>query len=160
MSELSERQKLILSLVVHEYVRTANPVGSKTLVKQYHLDYSSATVRNDLAALTEAQFLSQPYTSAGRVPTEKGYRFFVSGLAVVVGEFHMGAGIHDLDKGVAEAPVPVALELQVGGETGQVQILRVKEPLVIGPGHHDIDIVIPGNKTVVTDRTQQVPTAQ
>ena len=80
MSELSERQKVILSLVVHEYVRTANPVGSKSLVNQYHLDYSPATVRNELAALTEEQYLSQPYTSAGRVPTEKGYRFFVSGL--------------------------------------------------------------------------------
>lgn len=80
MSELSERQKVILSLVVHEYVRTANPVGSKNLVNAYHLDYSPATVRNELAALTEAQYLSQPYTSAGRVPTEKGYRFFVSGL--------------------------------------------------------------------------------
>jgi len=80
MVELTERQKVILSLVVHEYVRTANPVGSKNLVKQYHLEYSSATVRNEMAALTEAQYLSQPYTSAGRVPTEMGYRFFVSGL--------------------------------------------------------------------------------
>ena len=80
MSELTERQKVILSLVVHEYVRTANPVGSKNLVKQFHLDYSPATVRNELASLTEAKYLSQPYTSAGRVPTEKGYRFFVSGL--------------------------------------------------------------------------------
>ena len=80
MSELTERQKIILSLVIHEYTRTANPVGSKNLVNQYHLDYSPATVRNELAALTEAQFLTQPYTSAGRVPTEKGYRYFVSGL--------------------------------------------------------------------------------
>ncbi len=80
MNELTERQKLILSLVIHEYIRTAMPVGSKNLVKQYHLEYSSATVRNELAALTEARLLSQPYTSAGRVPTEKGYRFFVSGL--------------------------------------------------------------------------------
>ena len=80
MVELTERQKVILSLVVHEYVRTASPVGSKNLVKQYHLEYSSATVRNEMAALTEAQYLSQPYTSTGRVPTEQGYRFFVSGL--------------------------------------------------------------------------------
>jgi heat-inducible transcriptional repressor len=80
MTELTERQKLILSLVIHEYIKTAMPVGSKNLVKQYHLDYSPATVRNELAALTEAQLLTQPYTSAGRVPTEKGYRFFVSGL--------------------------------------------------------------------------------
>ena len=80
MNELSERQKVILGLVVHEYVRTAAPVGSKSLVNAYHLDYSPATVRNELAALTEAQYLSQPHTSAGRVPTEKGYRFFVSGM--------------------------------------------------------------------------------
>jgi heat-inducible transcriptional repressor len=80
MDELTERQKVILSLVVHEYVRTANPVGSKNLVKQYRLDYSPATVRNELAALTEAHYLSQPHTSAGRVPTEKGYRYFVSGM--------------------------------------------------------------------------------
>ena len=80
MTELTERQKVILSLVIHEYVRTASPVGSKSLVSQYHLDYSPATVRNEMAALTEAQYLSQPHTSAGRVPTEKGYRFFVSGL--------------------------------------------------------------------------------
>ena len=69
MNELSERQKVILGLVVHEYVRTAAPVGSKSLVNAYHLDYSPATVRNELAALTEAQYLSQPHTSAGRVPT-------------------------------------------------------------------------------------------
>ena len=80
MNELSERQKVILGLVVHEYVRSAAPVGSKSLVNAYHLDYSPATVRNELAALTEAQYLSQPHTSAGRVPTEKGYRFFVSGM--------------------------------------------------------------------------------
>ncbi len=80
MIELTERQKVILSLVIHEYIRTANPVGSKNLVNLYHLDYSPATVRNELAALTEARYLSQPYTSAGRVPTEKGYRFVVSDL--------------------------------------------------------------------------------
>ncbi len=80
MTELTERQKGLLSLVIHEYIRTANPVGSKSLVNQYHLDYSPATVRNELAALTEAQLLMQPHTSAGRVPTEKGYRYFVSSL--------------------------------------------------------------------------------
>ena len=80
MTELTERQKGLLSLVIHEYIRTATPVGSKSLVNQYHLDYSPATVRNELAALTEAQLLMQPHTSAGRVPTEKGYRFFVSSL--------------------------------------------------------------------------------
>lgn len=80
MSDLSERQKFILALVVHEYARTAAPVGSRFLVEQYHLDMSSATVRNELAALTEQGFLRQPHTSAGRVPTEEGYRYFVGRL--------------------------------------------------------------------------------
>lgn len=80
MSDLSERQKFILALVVHEYARTAAPVGSRFLVDQYHLDLSSATVRNEMAALTEQGYLRQPHTSAGRVPTEEGYRYFVGRL--------------------------------------------------------------------------------
>ncbi|MHC1772769.1 MAG: heat-inducible transcriptional repressor HrcA [Flexilinea sp.] len=80
MENLSERQKIILSLVIHEYTRTAAPVGSKSLVDQFQLDYSPATVRNDLATLTEMNFLRQPHTSAGRVPTEFGYRYFVGVL--------------------------------------------------------------------------------
>ncbi len=80
MIDLSERQKVILTLVIHEYTRTATPVGSQTLVERYKLDMSSATVRNELAALTERGYLRQPHTSAGRVPTEAGYRFFVEHL--------------------------------------------------------------------------------
>lgn len=80
MNELTDRQRLILSLVVHEYIRTAVPVGSKHMVDQYHLDLSSATVRNDLAELTEKGYLRQPHLSAGRVPTEEGYRLFVGNL--------------------------------------------------------------------------------
>ena len=80
MNELSERQRLILSLVIHEYIRTATPVGSQHMVDQYKLDFSSATVRNELAELTEKGYLRQPHLSAGRVPTEEGYRLFVGNL--------------------------------------------------------------------------------
>ncbi len=80
MVELSERQKLILTLVVHEYTRTAQPVGSHHLVDHYKLDMSSATIRNEMAALTELGLLRQPHTSAGRVPSEEGYRYFVGRL--------------------------------------------------------------------------------
>ncbi len=78
--ELTDRQRLILALVVREYIATAQPVGSKRLVNKYHLDASPATVRNELAYLTRAGYLRQPHTSAGRVPTEKGYRTFVTEL--------------------------------------------------------------------------------
>ncbi len=80
MIELTERQKLILALVIRDYIDTAQPVGSSSLVKQYNLDISSATVRNEMVALTEKGFLRQPHTSAGRVPTEDGYRYFVRQL--------------------------------------------------------------------------------
>jgi len=80
MTALTERQKLILALVIREYVDSTQPIGSKKLVEVYNLDFSSATVRNEMAELTEAGYLQQPYTSAGRAPTEEGYRFFVSQL--------------------------------------------------------------------------------
>jgi len=77
MSELTERQKTLLMLVIRDYIEMAQPVGSKALVERYHLDLSSATVRNELSALDEMGYLRQPHTSAGRVPSEEGYRFFV-----------------------------------------------------------------------------------
>ncbi len=80
MQNLSERQKILLTLIIHEYVRAAGPVGSQHLVENYKLDMSSATVRNEMTALTDMGYLRQPHTSAGRIPTEEGYRYFVSRL--------------------------------------------------------------------------------
>lgn len=77
MTELTERQKTLLMLIIRDYIDTAQPVGSQHLVERYHLDLSPATVRNEMVALTEMGYLRQPHTSAGRVPTEEGYRFFV-----------------------------------------------------------------------------------
>jgi heat-inducible transcriptional repressor len=80
MADLTQRQETLLALIIHEYIETAEPVGSKTLVARYSLGISSATARNEMAALTEAGYLRQPHTSAGRVPTEEGYRYFVRRL--------------------------------------------------------------------------------
>lgn len=80
MEKLTNRQQKILSLIIHEHIRSAEPVGSTRLVSDFNLDLSSATVRNEMAYLTEAGFLRQPHTSAGRVPTEEGYRYFVGNL--------------------------------------------------------------------------------
>ncbi|MEX1247592.1 MAG: heat-inducible transcriptional repressor HrcA [Anaerolineales bacterium] len=80
MNSLTDRQKLILGLIVQDYVESAQPVGSKHLVEHYGLDVSSATIRNEMAELTETGFLRQPFTSAGRVPTEEAFRFFVGEL--------------------------------------------------------------------------------
>ena len=78
MRDLNERQKTLLLLIIRDYIDAAQPVGSKRLVEHYRLDLSSATIRNEMAALTEMGYLRQPHTSAGRVPTEQGYRYFVS----------------------------------------------------------------------------------
>jgi heat-inducible transcriptional repressor len=80
MSELNERQKILLALVIHEYVDNTQPVGSEYLVKHYDLGISPATIRNTMVDLTDGGYLRQPHTSAGRVPTEEGYRYFVRQL--------------------------------------------------------------------------------
>jgi heat-inducible transcriptional repressor len=80
MEPLTERQEQILSLIVREYVHTPAPVSSKGLVAKYPLGVSSATVRNDMVVLEEHGYIYQPHTSAGRVPTEAGYRYFVQKL--------------------------------------------------------------------------------
>ena len=80
MSQLTPRQATILGLVVREYVRSAAPVSSRALVERYALEVSTATVRNELARLEERGYLTHPHTSAGRVPTQMGYRRFVERL--------------------------------------------------------------------------------
>lgn len=77
---LSDRKKKILAAVVEEYIRTAEPVGSKTIAQTANLGCSSATIRNELAELASMGYLEQPHTSAGRVPTPQGYRIYVNEL--------------------------------------------------------------------------------
>ena len=77
---LDERKKKILSSVVEDYIVSAEPVGSKTLVDKYHLKYSSATIRNEMKLLEEGGYLEQPHVSAGRIPSTKGYRYYVDNL--------------------------------------------------------------------------------
>ncbi len=78
--ELSERKQKILKAIVDLYVRTAEPVGSKTIAQQPDMDFSSATIRNEMAELTNLGFLEQPHTSAGRIPSPAGYRFYIDRL--------------------------------------------------------------------------------
>jgi heat-inducible transcriptional repressor len=79
---LDDRKAAILSAVVQEYIATAQPVGSSHIATASGIGVSSATVRNEMAVLEQEGYLTQPHTSAGRIPTDKGYRFFVDRLAV------------------------------------------------------------------------------
>jgi len=78
--ELNEREQLILQAVVHTYITTAEPVGSRSIVKRYGIDLSPATVRNVMADLEDSGFVQQLHTSSGRVPTNQGYRYYVDYL--------------------------------------------------------------------------------
>ena len=79
--DLSTRKRLILQAIVESHIRYGEPVGSKTLTENQQLNCSSATIRNEMAELEAMGLLEQPHTSAGRVPTELGYRFYVDSLA-------------------------------------------------------------------------------
>ncbi|MEM6957417.1 MAG: HrcA family transcriptional regulator, partial [Myxococcota bacterium] len=80
MSELSYRRRRILYAAITEYIASGEPVGSRRLSKRHGINLSPATIRNELADLEEAGYLSQPHTSAGRVPTTLGFRVFVDAL--------------------------------------------------------------------------------
>ncbi|HAL73737.1 MAG TPA: heat-inducible transcription repressor HrcA, partial [Clostridiales bacterium] len=77
---LDERKKSILKAVIDDYITTAEPVGSKLLVSKYRFNVSPATIRNEMADLEELGYLEQPHTSAGRIPSDKGYREYVDSL--------------------------------------------------------------------------------
>src|SRR5712675_882915 len=102
LGPLDLRAQAILRAVIEEYVTTATPVGSQALVERYRLGVSSATVRGILAELEANGLLTHPHTSAGRIPTDAGYRFFVESIAEVV-------------------PLPAVEQLMIRHQFGQVE---------------------------------------
>ncbi len=80
MQELTERERSILRYIIQQFILTASPVGSRVITKKYNLGFSPATVRNVMSDLEDSGFINHPHTSAGRIPTDKGYRFYVDSL--------------------------------------------------------------------------------
>ena len=78
--QLSERKEKILAAIVEWYIATGEPVGSKTLLEYIRIPVSSATIRNEMAELSRLGFIEQPHTSAGRIPSQIGYRYYVDKL--------------------------------------------------------------------------------
>lgn len=140
---LDERKEAVLRAVVEQYVATAEPVGSQAVAKTGGIGVSSATVRNDMATLEREGFLAQPHTSAGRVPTDRGYRYYVDHLARIeaLGQPHADT----VSRFFAEAQAAMEELLH---ETSHV-LARITEhaALVVGPAA--------SSATVVT--TQLVP---
>ena len=77
---LEQRQRQVLQAIIEEYINTAEPVSSGNIVENYNLGYSSATIRNDMAELEKQGYIEKTHTSSGRVPSAKGYRFYVDEL--------------------------------------------------------------------------------
>ena len=80
MMELDDRKRRILQAIIEEYIGTAEPVSSSALVDNYGMQLSSATIRNEMANLEQGGYIEKPHTSAGRIPSDKGYRFYVDAL--------------------------------------------------------------------------------
>ena len=104
--ELTERKKRILQAIVETYIETAEPVGSKVVAEKARLDVSTATIRNEMSDLESMGLLEQPHTSAGRVPSPKGYRLYVNELM----EHSWGQKMvrfYDLDGNLIEVGTPI-----------------------------------------------------
>jgi len=106
---MTNRQQKILNAVVKEYVKSSKPVSSKTLVQKHELGLSSATIRNEMKELEKQKYLKQPHTSAGRIPTEKGYRFFIGQPS----ENMLGKHFNDLFKQVGRTETRIFIGKEI-----------------------------------------------
>jgi heat-inducible transcriptional repressor len=94
---MDTRKKLILDTIIKEHIKTGVPVGSSILVEKYKLDISPATARNEMVFLEEEGYIIQPHTSAGRVPTEKAYKFYLANSGILTGDSNQKKGKLDMN---------------------------------------------------------------
>lgn len=138
---LTERQNEILKLVTERYIRSGQPVSSREVAQGVNVRVSPSTVRNDFVALEEQGYLTHPHTSAGRLPTQRGYRSFVDGLMTVVGT--RDTGVLPLESGVLEKEVDVALRQISEAMAGATNLLAlVVAPRTSGATVRHIELLI------------------
>ena len=114
--ELDDRKKRILKAVIDEYIETREPVGSRTISKLPDMGYSPATIRNEMADLEDLGYLTQPHTSAGRIPSDKGYRFYVDKLI----KFEEKLGFEPTAKELDD--VKSSVQREIGEMTDQIRV--------------------------------------
>ena len=141
--ELTDREQLILQAVVHTYITTAQPVGSRSVVKRYDLRLSPATVRNVMADLEDSGFLQQLHTSSGRVPTDRGYRYYVDYLM----------GVQELTLGERNR---IEMELSQRIEDAD-EILRQTCHLLALVTHHTGIVEAPGDENAQLRQIELAP---
>lgn len=140
---LDERKKRILQAIIDDYVYTAEPIGSRTIAKKFDMGLSPATIRNEMSDLEEMGYLQQPHTSAGRVPSDKGYRLYVDEL--------MG------DKNLNEQEVEVIRSILLDKITAIEQIMKQTSTILSDLTHYTTIALIPSIKKNVIKHVQLIP---
>lgn len=127
MHELSKRQKSLLRHVIQDFIDTASPVGSDHLVRKHRLDCSPATVRNEMMNLESMGFLSQPHTSAGRIPSDKGYRYYVN---------------HLMRSETLKSEERAQIDAQISQFTGDVRTIFEEASRILGQISNELGLVL------------------
>lgn len=144
-AELGERGRQVLQAVLFEYTITAEPVGSRQVARKYALGLSAATIRNTMADLEEMGYLGQPHTSAGRVPTDKAYRFYVDSL---MGHMPLGR------------PETLRLQRQVAGPRAEIdELMETTSAQLSALSHYAAVILAPPLQHTRLDRVDLIPVA-
>lgn len=145
MRELAERERQVLQAVLFEYTVTAEPVGSRQVARKYALGLSPATIRNTMADLEETGYLAQPHTSAGRVPTDKAYRFYVDSLG---GHAQLGR------------PEALRLQRQVAGTRSEIDdLMETTSAQLSALSHYAAVILAPPLQQTRLERVDLIPVA-
>ena len=124
---LTDRENSVLEAVILDFIKTANPVGSRSVAREYNMEVSPATIRNAMADLEEMGYLTHPHTSAGRVPTDKGYRYYVDRLMKL-------SGLTSEERS--------AISLQVDPNAPDIEEILVKTSRVLGQLSDELGIVL------------------
>jgi len=130
--ELNGRERQVLGIIIQSYVVTAAPVGSRYIAKNYNLGFSDATIRNVMADLEDAGYISQPHTSAGRIPTDKGYRYYVD----LIMTFH---GLDESEKKRIEEQHNGQIHIDRKGTSSDVLLSAVK---ILGTISRQLSVVL------------------
>ncbi|MBE7518586.1 MAG: heat-inducible transcription repressor HrcA [Thermoflexaceae bacterium] len=165
---LSERRSRILTFIVDDYVDSATPVGSQALVERHALSLSSATVRNEMAALESEGMITHPHTSAGRIPSHRGYRYYVSSLMrepnlspqerlTILHQFHQSA--RELERWVGLAASVLANSMQTLALATQPRVreVRLKQLQLVELSEYRALLVVVTNEAAVRQHTLDLP---
>lgn len=164
---LTERQLLILQVIVDDFIESAHPVGSRAISKKEHIPFSAATIRNEMADLEEQGYLEKTHSSSGRVPSEKGYRYYVDHLISPAGKTHKGNVIsHMLKDGFFEFEQIVQMSAEVLSElTNYTSIIlgpelfetKLKQVQLITLSAHTAVAILVTNTGHVEHRSFSIP---